>query len=130
MLRSVLSIVAGYLVLAVLVMLATFASAKLHQAEGAENPFNAKPGTGFIVANLIYSGVFAVVGGFLTATIARRAPLLHAVILAVILALLGVASLSMAAGTNEPRWYGLTLIVLGPGCATLGGYLQSLRQHP
>lgn len=131
MIRSILSILAGYAAMAILIMVATIVSAKLMlHAESMESMMSLKPTPAYIAVNLAYSSVFAVIGGFLTAVIARRAPLVHTGVLAAAMMVLAVVSLDQTEGTQAPRWYGITLIALGPLCALIGGYLQFLRTRP
>ena len=125
MLRSFLAVLAGFAAMAVLIMIATIVASRLMPGtRGREEMMKAKPTRAFITVNLIYSAAFAVLGGFLTACIATRAPPTHALALAGLMFFMGIFSFFQAAGSKQPKWYGLTLIVLGPACAALGGWLQ------
>ena len=125
MLRSILSVLAGFASMAVLVMVATIVAARLMLGtRGREDMMKMKPTPAFTAVNLGYSAAFAVVGGFLTARLAGHAPMNHALALAGLMFFMGIFSFFQSAGSNQPKWYGLTLIVLGPACATLGGWLQ------
>lgn len=131
MLRSVLSVIAGFAAMAVLVMAATIVSSRLMLGtRGRDEMMKAKPTLKFIAVNLVFSAAFAVFGGFLTALIAGRAPLSHAFALAGLMFFMGIFSFVQAAWSSQPKWYGLTLLVLGPAGATLGGWLQSSRPTP
>ena len=131
MIRSVLSILAGYVLMAVLIMVATVVSARLMlHVSGVDEMRTMKPTVTYMIVNLGYSGVFAVLGGFAAAALAKRAPLIHALILAVIMIGMGIALMFSNTGNEEPGWYSRALLVLGPGGALLGGYLQSLRHKP
>lgn len=66
-----------------------------------------------------------VLGGWLAGGMRRSAP----VALAVVTALLGVASLATT-GPAAPLWYQLALAVVGPAGALLGGRLRGGRRRP
>jgi hypothetical protein len=40
-----------------------------------------------------------------------------------------VVSFFQSVQSQQPKWYGLTLMLLGPAGAVLGGYVQNLRQN-
>ena len=127
MLRSVLSVLAGFAAMAVLIMVATIVASRLMLGtRGREEMMKAKPTRAFITVNLVYSAAFAIFGGFLTACIATHAPLKHALVLAGLMFFMGIFSFFQTAGSNQPKWYGLTLVVLGPACAVLGGWLHQV----
>jgi hypothetical protein len=128
MLRSILSVVAGFVAMAALVMAATIVSARLMLGvRGREQMMKAKPTPAYLTVNLIYSAAFAGFGGFLTATLAGFAPLAHALALAGLLLLLGIASVFKRGRSGQPEWYSFVLLGLGPVCASLGGYGQLWR---
>lgn len=128
MLRSILSVLAGFAAMTGLVMAATIVSARLMLGiRGREEMMKVKPTPKFIAVNLVYSAAFAVLGGFLTAFVAGRAPLSHAFALAGLLLIMAIFSHFQAAKSNQPKWYGFLLMLLGPACALLGGWLQALR---
>jgi CHASE2 domain-containing sensor protein len=85
-----------------------------------------QPNTKYLAANLIVGALAAAVGGYLTALIAGRAPLLHAVILAAGIFLLSAISAFQGARPGQPKWYPFVLMVLGPASALAGGWLRSL----
>ena len=129
MMRSLLSILAGYAVMVVLVIPATVIAVKVMlPATAMQSAMKLKPTTAYLAVNLIYSGLFAVVGGLVTGGLARRAPLAHAGALAVLMLLMGLVSFFQSKGTQQPAWYGVALMVLMPLGALLGGFLQILRQ--
>ncbi len=114
MIRSAVAIVAGYLVMLVAVtvlFLLTF-----------RDP-GATPTPTFLYLSIAYGFAFAVLGGFVTAAIAGRAEMGHALALAGLIVVLGIVSLVLAAG-REPLWYGLSNLALGAGGAIAGGYLR------
>ena len=133
MLRSVLSVLAGFAATAALIMPATILSARLMLGtRSREDMMKMKPTPAFTAVNLTFSTVFAVGGGFLTAWIAGHAPLRHAGALAGLMFVMGLFSFlqNVKMKTSEGRGYSGTLVILGPTCALLGGYLQSLHLGP
>jgi hypothetical protein len=129
MIRSLLSVIAGFVGMAILVMIATGLAVKfmLH-ASDMQSVMKLKPTPAYLAVNLAYSAIFAVFGGLITANIAGRAPVVHALALAGLMLVMSVVSFFQSAQTRQPKWYGLTLMVLVPAGAVLGGYLQTLRQ--
>jgi hypothetical protein len=80
--------------------------------------------------NVGYSMVFAAIGGFLTATMARHRGTLHGGLLAVLI--VGLALLAgPEAGRNEPARYPPVLTFGSAAAADFGGYACSRfrRQH-
>ena len=129
MFRSVLSVIAGFVAVAVLVMPATIISARLLLGvRGRQQMMTMKPTPGFITVNLVFSLVFAVFGGFLTALIAGRARMQHAGALAALMFVTGILSFlqNVKMKTSEGRVYSGSLVILGPTGALLGGYIQTL----
>ena len=129
MLRSILSVLAGFAAIAALIMPATIISARLMLGtRSREDMMKMKPTPAFTAVNLAFSVVFGVLGGFLTAWIAGHAPLKHALALAGLMFVMGIFSFlqNLKMKTSEGRGYGATLIILGPACALFGGWLQSL----
>ncbi len=112
--RSVLSVIVGYLVMAIAIM-ALFAI----WFRGKETP----PSEEFMLFSLGYGFVFAVVGGYVTAMIAGRSELKHALALALLSVLMGIVSMVASAG-REPRWYQIANMVVMVSAVVLGGYLR------
>ncbi len=128
MIRSLLSVLAGFVVMAVLVSLATVVAVKtmLHVSD-LRTAMNERPTPAYLAVNVIYSALFAAVGGYVTASIAGRAPLLHAAALAALMFVMSLVSFCKSAGTSQPPWYGVTLMLLAPTAALLGGYMKWTR---
>ena len=103
--RSVLCVVGAFFVVAVLVGLTTALTAQLML--GSTGP-DAEPTTPFLVVNLIYSVLFAIIGGYVAATVSDHAPLRHAAALSAFMMLLGLASWLINGGQpapGQPDWY-------------------------
>jgi hypothetical protein len=125
--RTIAGVIAGFAVIAALNMLATFAAVKtlLPAANGVSMP---RPTATYLAVNLTYSAFFAVLGGYVAATIAARAPLLHTAVLGGILVVVSIVSYVQNAG-QQPRWYAISLMALGPVCVIAGGYLRATGQR-
>ncbi len=84
--KSVLSVVGAFFVVAVLVGLATALASRLML--GSTGP-GTEPTTAYLVVNLACGVLFAIVGGYVAATVSDHSPLGHAVALSVSMMLLG-----------------------------------------
>lgn len=124
MLRSILAVVAGYATLFVLATAATVALAFIVPELAAETP-EASPPAWYIAFNLAYSALFAVVAGYVTATLARREELRHAAALAALILLLGVPYIFIMRGGIQPLWYLVALPLFGAAGAVAGGALKA-----
>ena len=112
MFRSILAVVIGYLIFGVSAwLLFQFASIDPHAA----------PDASFLVLGSLYGSLFAFLGGYLSAVIARKKAILHASIVAVIIAAAAIASLFLAEGSH---WSELATIFLFAPMAILGGMLR------
>ena len=123
MLRSLFAIIGGYIAMAVGIGIATAVVARFVPGIVADG----QPTPNYILANLAYSAVFGIFGGYLAALIAGREPLKHGIILAVICYLFFLMAMSAPTPADMPPWpfwyrVGL-LIILGPS-VTLGGFLR------
>ena len=75
----------------------------------------------------IYRVVFTVFGGYLTAALAPRQPMTHALALGVIglvVASVGAAATWNAGPAFGPRWYPVLLVVTALPCVWFGGILR------
>ncbi len=126
MLRSILAIVAGYVVMSVITIAAVFA---LVSAAGLS--FTAQPPPqlplGYLIANLASGFIAAAVGGLIAATVANRARRRHALLLALLILSAGVAYALSSADTTQPAWYRWTLPLIGALGAAAGGWLRHNR---
>ena len=102
MLRSILAVIAGYLVTAAFVFV-TFSLAYLIMgADGAFRPDSFDPSTAWIIMSFILGFIGAAVGGYICAMLAKgsRAPLVLAGIVLVLGFLIAIPVLTR---TDEPR---------------------------
>ena len=86
------------------------------------------PSRGFMIFSLIYGGIMAVMGGYITATIAKRAELKHALALAVVVGTMAFISMVTAQG-QEPVWYQIANLMMAIPAVVLGGYLKSRQRE-
>jgi hypothetical protein len=121
-----LAVVAGFAWVVVGVSFATPLAEKLLLPPPAEGT-QPEPTPTYLAVNLAYGGLFAVVGGIVTAYLARRAPLTHAAVLAAIFLVLGVVYVFRPM-QGWPSWYPYVNILIGPGGVLLGGWLRARRR--
>jgi hypothetical protein len=121
MIRSVLAVITGYVLTAVIVIACTLLAAKYMIPEDAVEPPRA-----YLIVNIAYSLLAAMAGGYLTAWIARRAPLAHAGALALVVVTMGVAT--MAGGPQgQAGVFGWGIVGLGVIGALGGGALRAVQ---
>jgi ABC-type transport system involved in multi-copper enzyme maturation permease subunit len=115
--RSFLSIVAGYLVFSITaVLLFRISGVNPHQSPTME----------FIIGSIVYGVFFAGLGGYVSAAIARRKELTHALVVAGIIAVIAIVSIILAPKEGV-LWSELATLLLMAPAAGLGGYLRSRR---
>lgn len=83
-------------------------------------------GTGLILIVLGYRAVFSFIGCYLTAKLAPRHPMKHALVLGLIGLVLSSIGAIVAADLG-PAWYAWTLAVIALPIAWLGGKLYEQR---
>ena len=113
--RSIVSVIVGYLTFA----LSAFG---LFQISG-QPPHQAAP-VPFIVGSIVYGAVFALIGGYVAAWLARRRPLAHGLAVAVVSALGAAISLLSTLGKGA-IWSQVAALAIMAPCAALGGWLRS-----
>lgn len=121
MMRSVWAVVAGFLFIMVL-SLGTDAIMNTMWPKF----FNANGGTSNVVIlclTIVYVGVFAVVGSYITARLAPSQPMKHALILGVTGLAFTVAATTRLWNT-EPAWYNILNVLLVMPYAWFGGRLR------
>lgn len=127
-LYSIGAVIAGYLITAVLIAATIGVLAIIFPASySAAN-------LGWVVLNVIYGGVFAVAGGYVTAWLAPRRPVQHALalglIMAALAALMAAASATLPADPADdaqPAWYYPVLAITVLPSVWLGGWLRARR---
>jgi hypothetical protein len=131
MLMSILSVVAGFVAMSVLVMAGTIAlTAALVPGGVAAMRASAQPAAPtrpYLAANLALSLVAAVVGGWVTARLAPRAPGGHLIALGALLLVMGVVSARMPQAHLQPPWYRVTIPIVGIAGVGLSALLVAAR---
>ena len=91
---------------------------------------NLHVGTGLILVVIGYRAVLSLIGCFITAWLAPRSPMKHALALGIIGVLLSAAGAIATANMNlGPSWYAWTLVAIALPIAWLGGKLYELYSH-
>lgn len=121
-LSSVLSIVIGYVGMAVIVMIGTAIAAATLIPGGfrAAKEMKSEPPRSYLYANLALSFVGALFGGWLCARRAPFNPMIHVDVLAILLAVMSLAS-SRSYSAKQPSWYPRTITFVGFTGVLLGG---------
>ena len=117
MIRSILGVVAGYFVFAV--------SAVLLFSLSGRDSHDVVP-TGFMLTSIIYGAFFAALGGYVTATIARRNEVRHAPILSLVIGTAAFISLLSRPGKGA-IWSQLSALLVMAPAAMIGGYLRTRK---
>lgn len=117
MLRSVIAVIAGYLVF-------TASAVALFKITGRDP--HAPAGLVFMGLSVLYGMCFAAVGGFVSAWLARRWEFEHSLAVAGLIAASGAASLVARPGQGA-LWTQLAAVLIMAPMAMAGGYLR-LRQ--
>ena len=128
--RSVLCVVAGFVVLMGVWMAGTAAATELIVPGGlfhaATGPRSALPAT-YFAANLVIFAMGALVGGWVTARMAPSREMAHVAALAALSLLMSLPGL-LGYGesqADQPVWYIYLLPVLGVTATLIGGWLRS-----
>ena len=121
--RSFAAIAAGFLTMAVLVMVTTVALTRLTPGFVGED--TGRPRRPYMMFNLIFSAAYALLGGWVTARLTPivQNPLTHALMLAMVVLVLGALSAVQLRG-KQPLGYQIALIGLTPIAVLLGGLLR------
>lgn len=121
-LHAFLALLAGYAVMAALVIVLTALLARLVPSwAGSEG----RPQPGYVFVNLGYSFLAAAAGGYVTAWAASANPLVHVLALGIVVLALAALSAMQARG-KQPIWYQLSLVAIAP-LGVLAGGLVRLR---
>jgi hypothetical protein len=125
--RSVLAVIAGYILMVVLVMAAgMFVMANFPADFTGADGKPRLPGLGWYAVNLAYSFVFALAGGHTCARLARRAEMAHAGALAAFLGVMGLISIAAYSGeTPAPWWWTAGEVAVGVLGALAGGLIRA-----
>jgi len=125
--RSLLAVIVGFAAMAIAVIAATVVAMRLLYPE-AEPGLLPAPTTSWLAVNLVYSLAAAVLGGWLAAYLAPRAPFAHAVALAVVAVAMAVPGILSGGSPGQPDWYPAVMAGLAVGGILLGGKLARRRR--
>lgn len=131
MVRNILSVIAGYAVM-VLVTIALFAVLAVVAPGALPNPSDTTvvtPGTGILAVILAAGFAAAVLGGWVTARLAKASPGQCVGWLAGIVFVLSIVSAMATPGGSAPLWYSIGLSLVGVCGAVLGGRLQVVQRR-
>ena len=125
--RSILAVVAGYFTMAIGIVLATLAAVFFMLAD----PTSTVPTPAYLAVNLVYSGFFATLGGYVAALVARQSEYRHASAFAGFMIVLSVVTFLVsggASGEGQPVWYPYVILAIGIGGIYLGAWVR-VRQR-
>ena len=126
--RSIVAVVAGFLAVAGL----SLATDQLFHVLDVYPPWGQPMNdTGDNLLALSYRVVYTLLGGFITARLAPRAPMRHVMILALIGLVAGTAGAitAIAVGDLGPNWYPIAIAVTAFPCTWLGGRVGIRKQE-
>ena len=113
--RSLVAILIGYLVFGIsAVLLFQLAHVDPHQL----------PGIGFMIGSTIYGIFFAIAAGYTAARIAGKEELVHAGVVACLLALLALISIIAQPGL-QTHWSQIAAIIFMAPAAAFGGWFRA-----
>jgi MFS-type transporter involved in bile tolerance (Atg22 family) len=91
---------------------------------------NLHVGTGLILIVIGYRAVLSLIGCYITAFLAPKSPMKHALVLGIVGVLLSTVGAIATANMNlGPSWYAWTLVAMSLPIAWLGGKLYELRSR-
>lgn len=134
MLRDVLSVAAGFLAIAAIVMIGSIATMALFVPGGLaamktmkDNPAAIPaPSARYYAMNFALSAIAAIVGGWLTATIAgvpATGELLGLVVVVLAMGIVSALAYSGTGGMRQPAWYRILIPLVGAAGVVAGGSL-------
>ena len=125
MVHSMLAVLAGFVVMALLVMMTTALAVRfvLHlPVSSMRTPGPGMPSPAYLATNVAASGIAALVGGYTTAAIAAHDQIAHGLGLAAVMVVMSVVSMRQS-GSAQPRWYRVVLATVMPALAVSGAAL-------
>ena len=126
MLLSIAAVIGGFLVTAILVSISTALASVVFGVQQKPDAAETVPAA-YLAANLCFSLLSAIVGGYICGWIAPTNPLVHAAVLA---ALFGALSLGTAVTTGaapgQPGWYPWAIGLIGISGVLVGGVVRFL----
>jgi hypothetical protein len=121
--RSVLVVLAGYLVLAVGIGVLDFILSRISPNQYPSGP---EPAAKWMIVELAVGTALVVCGGYLTAALASQKQTRHALALGILTS--GLAAVSLAIYHNvQPFWFQLVMVIAAIPAALAGGFLKVRR---
>jgi hypothetical protein len=127
MVRSALAVLAGFVAMALLVMIATALAVRFVLRRPLASMRSQDPGpisAAYLATNVTTSVLAALVGGYVTALLAERDRVAHGLVLAAVMVMMSVVSVRQS-GPAQPRWYRILLLAGMPALAVVGATLCS-----
>lgn len=122
-LKSIVAVLAGIIVI---IILSTGTDALMIKL-GAFPPLQLDSYTSkMLITALIYRGLYAIVGGYITSRIAPDKPMKHAIVLGVIGTILSILGAIIGWNLSE-HWYPIALVLIAIPCSWIGGKYFTTR---
>jgi len=121
-LKSILAVVAGFIAVFILSVATDYILESLHIFPPISGGLFV---TWMLVLALLYRNIYAIIGGYITASLAPTKPMKHTIVLAILGftgALIGLIT-TWGKGLG-PEWYPILLVVLAIPSVWLGGKLR------
>ena len=128
--RSILAVLAGLGFMAATATVGMLVATIALNRETPEVRLTAAAFTIFLALNILFCGIGGILGGWLAARIAPRAPYAHAALLAAIVALVSIDAAMAMPTPGQPGWYPSALGVVAVTGVLLGGKLRAAASAP
>src|SRR6478735_8569183 len=116
--KSILAVISGIILIVVLSVGTDFLLEKTGVFPQGELIMNY---TWMLLAAFIYRSIYAVAGGYLTATLSPNRPVLHALVLGGIGTLTSIPGIFLVINMNRTLWYPIALVITSLPLCWLGG---------
>jgi len=120
--KSILAVISGIILIVVLSVGTDFLLEKTGVFPQGELIMNY---TWMLLAAFIYRSIYAVAGGYLTATLSPNRPVLHALVLGGIGTLTSIPGIFLVINMNRTLWYPIALVITSLPLCWLGGKLKT-----
>jgi hypothetical protein len=128
--RSVAAIAVGLGFMAATVTVGTLVASVLIGGGSEDGTPSAVAMATYLYLNLVICGIGAILGGWLAARIAAFAPYGHAAVMAAIVAVLSMTTVTGAPAPSHPGWYPSALGLVAVLGVLLGGKLRAAAASP
>lgn len=125
-LRSIGAVLAGLL----LIIFLSLGTDTVMHATGIFPPWFQPMSAALWVLAIGYRIVYGIAGGYLTAWLAPRRPVFHAIVLGVIGVVLSIAGVASTWGKGPefgPKWYSIALVLIALPCSWWGGKIRETQ---